>query len=229
MPASIDPTVNYPRIAELAEEFSNHWDKLWALYIDGAVGFIFVRQHIEGLQEIARSYARGTDMDSEAEQDKRIFLYSEILSENVMLSDIKPAKQGEMKSRNAINGENFVTLGHSCIVSFYTFWEDYLRREYAIAKGFLSAQEKDGDKIKNILSEKVKSDVWGDLGLFRNSIVHNHGRASSKISNCKLFKWFNPGDQMLLTPEHMRLIFLRLLSYRNELFAEQFPPQYMRF
>jgi hypothetical protein len=61
----------------------------------------------------------------------------------------------------------------------------------------------------------------------RTSIVHNQGVATSSVAKCKLIKWFKPGDLIALTPEHMRAIFLALLTYRNELFREQFPEQHI--
>jgi hypothetical protein len=42
------------------------------------------------------------------------------------------ATQGEVKARNAPNGANFTTLGQLCLISFYDFWNDYLRRDYVI-------------------------------------------------------------------------------------------------
>jgi hypothetical protein len=35
---------------------------------------------------------------------------------------------------------------------------------------------------------------------------------------------FKPGDLIALTPDHMRALFLALLTYRNELFKEQIAP-----
>jgi hypothetical protein len=47
------------------------------------------------------------------------------------------------------------------------------------------------------------------------------GIALSAVAKCKLIKWFKPGEVIALTPDHMRAIFLALLTYRNELFREQ--------
>jgi len=122
------------------------------------------------------------------------------------------------------NGDNFITLGQVCIVVFYDFWNDYLRREYLIAKGLLDPKESDHKIVKQRLRKYASHDLWGDLSYFRNSIVHKQGIANSDVAKCKLIKWFNPGDRVVITPERMQQIFLALLIYRNDLDAEHFPP-----
>jgi hypothetical protein len=41
----------------------------------------------------------------------------------------------------------------------------------------------------------------------------------------KLIKWFKPGDEISITPEYMRAIFLALLMYRNEILEVSMPKQ----
>jgi hypothetical protein len=94
-------------------------------------------------QKQARSYVQGTDLDSEEFQDTRMFTYARLLLEEFCTSGIHRATQGEVKARNKLDGENFITLGQLCIVSFCAFWNDYLPREYVIAKGQLDPKERD--------------------------------------------------------------------------------------
>jgi hypothetical protein len=56
------------------------------------------------------------------------------------------------------------------------------------------------------------------------SIVHHRGIATDAVAKCKLIKWFKPGDQIAISPDSMRAIFLALLMFRNELHREQFEP-----
>jgi hypothetical protein len=102
-----------------------------------------------------------------------------------------------------------------------------LRREYAIAKGCLDPNETDKEVVQDCLRKHASHDLWGDLSYLRTSIVHKQGIATSSVAKCKLIKWFQPGDLIALTPDHMRAIFLALLTYRNELFREQFPEQHI--
>ncbi len=229
MPVRIEPGVNYPRLRQLAEEFTQHWSRLHAFYLDAVVGFDLVRGHVVAEQERARSHVRGTDLDTEEFQDTRMFTYRRIFSEKFCTSGIHWATQGEVKARNKTYGENFTTLGQLCIVSFCAFWNDYLRREYVIAKGQLDPKEQDAEVVKERLRLHASDDLWGDLNYLRNSIVHKQGIANSEVARCKLIKWFNPRDLITITPERMRTIFLALLAYRNGLDKEQYPEFYIQF
>jgi hypothetical protein len=156
-----------------------------------------------------------------------MFSYSDIFDESFCTSGIHHATQGEVKARNAPRGLNYTTLGQLCLISFYDFWQDYLRRAYVVAKGYLDPHETDKKLVQECLRKHASHDLWGDLCYLRTSIVHNQGVATSSVAKCKLIKWFNPGDLIALTPHHMRALFLALLTYRNELFKEQFPEQHI--
>ena len=133
----VDSNIDYLRLSQLSEEFTEHWKRLQAFYLDAVAGFSFVRSHVESEQAQARYFVQGSELDSEQFQDTRMFTYAEIFAEDFCTSGIHRATQGEVKARNAPNGLNYTTLGELCLISFYDFWEDYLRREYAIAKGYL--------------------------------------------------------------------------------------------
>lgn len=227
-PHRIDPNVDYRRLHQLSDEFTDLWRRLQALYLDAAAGFAFVRAHVESDQERSRTYVQGTELDSEEFQNTRAFSYRQIFSDDFCTSDIHQATQGEVKARNAPGGANFTTLGQLCIVSFYDFWNDYFRREYTIAKGKLKRDELDVPLEQKLLREHASHDLWGDLRIIRQSIVHNRGIATSDVTRCKLIRWFKPGDPISITADHMRSIFLALLTYRNELFMEQFPEHYIK-
>lgn len=223
----INPNPDYARLHALSEEFTRHWKRLQAFYLDAATGFGFVLQHVEAEQEKARTLVRDSELDSQAFQDTRMFTYDDIFAEGFCTSGIHQATQGDVRARNALGGSNFTTLGQLCLISFYDFWEDYLRLEYAIAKGVLDRNEPNSKVKDMLLREHASHDLWGDLYYLRTSIVHNQRIAISAVTKCKLIKWFKPGDPISLTPEHMRALFLVLLAYRNELFSEQFPEQYI--
>jgi hypothetical protein len=226
-PYKIDPNVNYKRLHELSEEFTALWKRLQALYLDAAAGLMFVRSNVEAYQKQARQYVKGSELDSEAFQDTRIFDYRNILPDGFVTSAIHESTLGAAKARNRVSGDNFVMMGQLCIVSFYDFWNEYLRREYAIAKGKLDPEEHDKHKINEAVRHHASHDLWGDLYYFRTSIVHKLGVATSDVAKCRVFKWFKPGDALAFSPDQMRTIFLALLAYRNELFSEQFPPHYI--
>jgi hypothetical protein len=215
------PNIDYARLHELSNEFTQHWSRLQAFYLDAVAGFAFVLNRVEAEQAQARAFVRGSELDSQEFQDTRMFSYADIFSDEFCTSGI------QVRARNAPGGANYTTLGQLCVIAFYDFWEDYLRPEYAIAKGVLDRNEQDSKIKDKILRDHASHDLWGDLYYLRTSIVHNRGYAISAIAKCKLIKWYNPGDPIAITPERMRQIFLALLTYRNELFREQFPEQHI--
>ncbi|OQW66967.1 MAG: hypothetical protein BVN29_04840 [Nitrospira sp. ST-bin5] len=227
-PDRIDPLVNYKRFHQLSDEFTNVWKQLQALYLDAAAGFVLVRAHVEQEQSTSRAYVQGSELDSEEFQDTLMFTYDRIFSESFCTSGIHNAKQGEVKARNAPDGANFIILGQLCLVSFYDFWNEYLRREYVVAKGKLDPNEKDHELVKRAVKEHASHDLWGDISQLRRSIVHHRGFAVSEVTQCRLIKWFQPGDSIALNPDRMRTLFLALLKFRNELFKEQFPEPYIQ-
>ena len=92
-----------------------------------------------------------------------------------------------------------------------------VRFEIGIAKGVLKTGDARNEETQKVLNEHVAYDIWGDLRHIRNSIVHNNGVAYSKVTNCKIIQCFKPGDKVELDFEKMRVIFLLLAEFRNEL------------
>jgi hypothetical protein len=218
-----DP-VDYMRVRELSEEFTQLWKRLQAFYLDAVAGFNLIRNHMQNNQEQMRAYLCGTELDSEAFQDTRLFTYTNIFNDaNFCTAGIHRSTLGEAKARNAPNGGNYFILGQVCIISFYDFWNEYLRQEFVIAIGQLDRTEQDQKVVQQRLREHASHDLWGDLRHLRTSIVHHLGVATDDVARCKLIKWFKPGDRILITPEYMRATFLALLMYRNEIFEVSLP------
>ena len=213
-------SINYRRLAELYHEFNALWERLQAFYLDSVAGFHFLIAHLRDEQERVRGLVHGSELDSEAFQDTRLFNYDNIFPNGFCTSGIHHATQGAVKVRNAQWGANFNTVGQLCIISFFDFWNDYLRVEYVKAKGLYDQKNRD-----ECLRTHASYDLWGDLYYIRTSIVHHRGIATDAVSKCKLIKCFNPGDEIIISPELMRDIFLKLLSYRNSLHQEQFEPK----
>ena len=76
-----------------------------------------------------------------------------------------------------------------CLVMIYQYWEDRYREEIASSKG--------------IAKDELMSDLFGDIRYFRNSIIHNKGRALREVNNCKILKWFKEKDDIVLNSEKM--------------------------
>jgi len=215
--------MNYRKLNNLGNELYEFWKRLHGLYLDSAVGFFLVHQKISKEQSFIREWLKDPEVTSENFQDTCQFSYDKIFSGSFCASSIHQVTQGEVKNRNKPGGANFVLLGQMCVVGFYDYWNEYLRKEYAIARGLLDPSEKNKKKIDKILADKVSDDFWGDMGYLRNSIVHNKGYVSSKIKSFKFIKWFKQGEEINLSPEMMRKIFLAVLQWRKKIIDESIP------
>ncbi|MBI4674726.1 MAG: hypothetical protein HY741_24030 [Chloroflexi bacterium] len=101
--------------------------------------------------------------------------------------------QGEWKEKNGKDGVKIRLVGNMCLVMIYQYWEDKYREEIA--------------KSKRIAKDELMSDLFGDIRHFRNSIIHNNGRAISEVSRCKIPRWFTENDEIVMDAAKMdRLI-----------------------
>jgi hypothetical protein len=97
--------------------------------------------------------------------------------------------QGEWKDKIGKDGSNIKHIGNMCLVMIYQYWEDKYRVEIAKSKG--------------ISKDKLLSDLFGDIRHFRNSIIHNDGRAIDEVNHCKILKWFSVNDQIIMDAQKM--------------------------
>lgn len=70
------------------------------------VGFDLVHGYVVAEQKKVISYIQGTSLDSEEFQDTCMFTYHRLLSDEFCTSGIHRATQGEVKTRNKLDGEN---------------------------------------------------------------------------------------------------------------------------
>ena len=201
------------RMHELWEEFGAHYDRLLAFYHDAVAGFVWFREKVTSDQEIERARYRGAEFDTDEFWNGKRLAYDRIFGQDFIASGLHVGTVGEARVRNERDGSNFTTLANLCVIAFYDFWNDYLRREYCKAKGYHDGADEE-------LRKHASFDLWGDIRHLRNSIVHNRGIATEKVGGCKLIKWFQPGDPISISPERMRAVFLALYKFRNELHAE---------
>jgi hypothetical protein len=187
---------NYQRLHELYEEFAATTEKLHTFYLDSIAGYSILHKRLSDKQERVAEIFGNEGYTSVEHQDKCSVLYKELCE-----IDLTPhcrwgnMKQGDVKKRVRENGDNVLLLGNQCVVSAYTYWDEYLRIEIGKAIGVLPDNAKNDDETKEILRLHVTEDFWGDMRLLRRSILHNKGIAIPEIIQCKIFKWFKPWCQ----------------------------------
>jgi hypothetical protein len=219
--------MNHNRFLDLFCEFNDFIVSLHTLYLDSIIGYEALHNAVKIQQNQIVKHLGECEVAEEKFQDQCSISYKELCGEEHHVVSMSPLmKQGEIKNRTKTNGHNWVLIGRQCVVSAYTYWEEYLRLEIAYALEVLNPEEqKEKKEIEKILNKHVSDDFWGDIRHFRNSIVHKNGIANSDVAKCKILKWFTPGEPLNLDQAKMRVIFLSMGRYRNTLHSLSSPPR----
>lgn len=91
--------------------------------------------------------------------------YKDLCNEEHSVVSLSPVmKQGDIKMRTEVNGTNWVLLGRQCIISAYSYWAEYLRKEIGLAMGVL-----DSGLYKKKRSPRGTKSVCGRRFLGRHS------------------------------------------------------------
>ena len=107
---------------------------------------------------------------------------------NIELRTIAVMKQGELIEALQRGGEFEIQNCHALIVFMYHLWDEYYRPRMADALGLEH-------------SGQLKSDLFGDIRLVRNGIIHNQAvLAESEYNNLKMLS-----DLEEVSPGKLRL------------------------
>ena len=218
--------INHSRMLELFWEFEAKAEELSTLYLDSIAGYSILYDRILAKQSDLKKILGDHEYATATFQDSLSVAYKNICKKDYQPISTSPLmKQGDMKKRICENGKNYLLMGNLCVIAAYSYWEEYLRIEIGIAIGALKGGAVNSEETREILNKHVKSDFWGDMGLLRNSIIHNKGIATSKMSKCKVIKYFKPGQKIELDYGRMYSIFLVMWSLMNSLFSMSLPSQ----
>jgi tetratricopeptide (TPR) repeat protein len=169
---------------QAANEFLEILDNIYGVYLDGTQGFSLVRNKIiEGQQNTNKI----TGMSIE-DLDKAFFSYGKGDPNNSDSYILHKCTQGKLKERNKKDGNNDAVIANLCIVLIYQYWEDHYRKQIAEELGLSNKND-------------IESDIMGDLGSIRNSIIHHGAIALKKVEKCKLLKWFKEGNRIYVNRE----------------------------
>ena len=112
---------------------------------------------------------------------------------------------GDLLASLEKNGIYFVVLRRSALVLAYAAWEDNFRAKIA----------KECNTVKN----DIQSDVFKDLNMFRQAVVHGGGVLRR---NPQVLKLFSQGQEVVLSNEHMHDIFAKLIEELNRIGREYY-------
>ena len=102
------------------------------------------------------------------------------------------------------------------IVGLYDIWESNYRNALKRVLRERSAEERD-----RII--RPKTDVLGDIRRIRNDLVHK--ASSGEVGTCKRLRWFNPGEKIVLTTDHV-FDFLNqvgVMPHNGQVFTPEYP------
>lgn len=217
--------INYKRLSELFWEFAGYLESLHTLYLDSITGYSILHKRLLSHQQDIKDLLGNHEYADGDFQDTCSILYRDLCDKDLTPMSLWPVmKQGDIKDRTKEDGKNYLLLGAQCVVSAYSYWEEYLRIEIGKAIGVIDQNANNDDKTRNILNKHVVNDLWGDIRLLRNSIIHNNSVANSDITKCNILTWFQPGDPIELDYQKMREIFLKMCVFRNELHEMSLKP-----
>lgn len=178
-------------------EYANKVDQIYGLYLDATKGFT---HNVEFINRIQKDSTNRNPKLTIEYLDTVPFAYGIGHPADVNMVLQHETTQGNYKKRNGDNGANVIVLGHLCIVQLYSYWEDNYRSKIA--------------ESMNVKKTELSSDIFGDIRHYRNSIIHHSGIALKEIKKCKLLKWFNEGDQIVLNKNHIQDV---IFHVKNEI------------
>lgn len=199
--------------AKYAEKLKNEYietvEKIIGTFHDAINGFRLTLQQVINAQShlMASNDVESTNVNSIADLDDRPFTYRTGERGTPGNLVLHRTTQANIKQRNFKDGSNSVFMGQVCLIAIFQYWEDYYRGEIAKAIG--------------IEKNDLKSDIFGDLRLIRNSIVHHRGIAKKETEGCKILNKFNKGESIIITDSDMHLIAQSISGSLNDIIKRE--------
>ncbi|MBV9988400.1 MAG: hypothetical protein JO301_12035 [Chitinophagaceae bacterium] len=165
------------------KEFAEVVDEIYGVYLDATKGFVDNKTQMENIQHDSIAKLNVT-LDH---LDNAPMVYGKGPPGQPGTYILHECTQKKYKERNDKNGKNFILLANLCVMELYQYWEDHYR---------IKISEKIG-----IERNELKADIFGDIRLFRNSIVHHQGTALPEIEKCKILSWFKRNDKIIILPD----------------------------
>jgi hypothetical protein len=149
-------------------------DRTLGIYLDMRRGFGSL---LRELNVVRADFLKRTPGVTEADLNAKPFTY-EITDAEAGSYILHACTQEEYRDRISPPGENARRAGNMCLVHIYELWEVRFREEIARALG--------------INRNALVSDVFGDMRLIRNSILHHDSVALPEVGRCRVVNWFQP-------------------------------------
>ena len=100
-----------------------------------------------------------------------------------------------IEAEHAHEGPIEVWLGHAWLIRVFAEWDENAREALATLRG--------------VKKNTIGADLFGDLRLYRNDIVHHHGMASRRhAGKAKMLRWAEPGETIIVNQARIMEVLL---------------------
>ena len=185
-------------VREIVRELRRVVDAVLGVYLDATRGFHLVHEDIVGIQKSMSEEMKGLPFGEISYLDKQPFIYGQGHPDEAQWPPLHVVTQEELKARNAPGGQNYIFAGNMSLVTIYQYWEKRFRPQLAAALGKST--------------DDLEVDVMGDVRRYRNSILHDDAVADANVGKNKVLKWFQPGDRVVITTNHLSELVWKLGS-----------------
>lgn len=178
----------------ILREYWQRVEEAYGLYLDATTAMSQWTVRLEKFQQEAirrLSYNPAAPKNIE-EMDQLKFQYGEGDPGTDEAFVLHESSQGELKARNREGGANEHAMGRAFLIAIYQLWEDHYRAAFATQLG----------KKKN----DIMSDLFGELKIMRNGIIHNRNRAPKETKKCEHIDLFEPGDEIKFDKNEVKLL-----------------------
>lgn len=198
------------RLLDACVDFMLHYYELLGAYLDAMGGLRLLERDVFAHQEKLLEKLRKDDPTNATVEflDKAPMTHELEDPSQKSATMLHRSSMGDFKNRVSAHGSDPRRLGEMMITLLYASWEDDYREKIANALGRQNKNE-------------LTSDLFGDLGTLRHAIVHNNGKATEKVSNAKILKWFDRGAVILISVEHAHSLWGLIDDYIGGLLCEQ--------
>ncbi len=191
----------------LSDELKDYLKPLQGLFLDSQVGFRLIEEKLQERQNFLEDLDPNTEIFSESYQDQTMFSHEQLSGEHMPSEGLFFHKRGEVKDRIKKGGANEHLIASIAIIALYDFWEQYLR-------GKISEAYEEPD---------YQHDLWGDLRLLRNVLVHKNENTIDQYKKkvrLNFFKALGLEGSFTLNPDIFRRVLMQVYAYKNEIFKE---------
>ncbi len=178
-------------VKNLLKSFNSVIDEIYGAFLDCDYGLDHICAFLQKDHDTSKSFM------NEDNFWESWFAYGEgkALGPNSITRHICTKRQ--LMERNSNEGINRKILGNLIIVQIYQYWEDVFRGKIA-----------DACRLEK---KRVVNDIFGDIRLLRNAIVHNNGYLTiDSVNGIKIFKWFKLHEMIFLNYEKVTEIVWKL-------------------